>query len=119
MSTDAHVKQRLDDILDLLPRYHGNVSRARLLRAIVFALPLEDAEHVSLILAHGRFREREALGLPISDEALEEVIGDLGWYGEDAERAALVTELDRLRSATRLCAYDLRKALDHLGEVSA
>ena len=61
--------ERLDDIIELL-RGSGHGSRVEIIRRAVFALPMEDEEHLSRLMQFGGLRYREANGWTWSEEAM-------------------------------------------------
>lgn len=102
------LNERLDDILELMDA-RGYGSRVEVIRRAVFALPLEDEEHLGRLLQFGGLRYREANGWSWSEEALAECENLLGWWAEDADRAALVRELDELRHRLGRISRELEK----------
>lgn len=104
--------ERLDDIRELLADAGaGRPSRAELIRSLVFALPLDGADHVRRIVQVGRLRLYEDVGAPWSVGALAEAEWLLGWYAEDVDRAALVAEIERLRRVIGGLRWRLRDLL--------
>ena len=100
--------ERLDDILELL-RGSGHGSRVEIIRRAVFALPMEDEEHLSRLMQFGGLRYREANGWTWSEEAMAECELLLGWWSEDADRAALVHEIEDLRKRLGRLTHELEK----------
>lgn len=108
--TDHVLNQRIDDLIELCGVYGSKGSRADVIRRAIFALPTEDQEHLSRLLQYGGLRYREANGQRWSEDALAECEGLLGFWHEDADRAALVNELNDLRRRLTRVVGEIDKA---------
>ena len=114
---DAAVRDRLDDIAGILDDAgHGSRSRADLTRALVFACPLDDPEHVTLIVRVGAMRALNEIGWDNGDW-LAEGESDLGWYAESVDRSEIVAELRRVRRELGRMKWHLDDARKTLAEL--
>lgn len=114
---DVAVKERLDDIAGLLKEEgHGRRSRVDLTRALIFACPLDDPEHVNLIVRVGTMRALNEIGLDNGDR-LADGENDLGWYAESVDRSEIVAELARVRRELGHMKWHLDDARKTLSEL--
>ena len=114
VSADQAVRERLDDLNELLREAgHGRRSRVELTRALVFACPTDDPEHVTRIIRYGTLRLYEDCGWD-NTHWVEEAEGELGWYADTVDRSALVDELAHTRRELQHMRWHLLEALKTL-----
>lgn len=110
-SLDELVKQRLDDIGELLAvEGHSRRSRAELTRALIYACPVDDPDHLNLVIRYGAMRLFNEIDFP-NDDWLEEAEADLAWYAESTDRSALVSELRRVKTELKWLRHHARDVL--------